>query len=459
MRKNAKQILAGFIVALFFLPATAFSSNVEDQILEMKRQIDQMQKQVEELQTQLEKTSKEAVAAQERAEAAALDVERKVAEVSDRFDVLDNLAKRFSHIGLSGYVRSRFWEGQRQHSSFDVTEIALNFRYDVSENISGQFNLWFHPSGNAPDAEPYRRYRNWAGPTTFFESAFAEFRNLNLGPVNGTLIVGKARNWAFGITPTGPARVTSDYSLFHASLNQSRITGIQYLTSWRDFSANFAVFNGWAFARGGTTRNSGDVRTQDWRKAKATRLLKVGQQNIDDNNNKAFSARFGYQVLDSLNIGSTIFYQRLSSNNLDVFNDIMGRYILGTASTCRDHLLYGADLTFEQGPYVFKAEFIRGEVSDVTANWWYVLGGYKIPAFKTDLYLRYSQANYDQSRAANLRGSGSWDKHQITPLLIFHIHPRVRLFFEYYFNFEKQPRGISSSIKDDYGFVELIVFY
>ncbi len=458
MERRLKKVLQIFIALLLFLPVSAFASNVDDQILQMKKQIEEMQQRVEELQTQLEKTSKDAVTAQERAEAAAQDVEKRVSEVSDRFQVLDSLAKKFSHIGLSGYVRSRFWEGERQHSSFDVTEIALNFRYDVTENISGQFNIWFHPSGNAPNAEPYGRYRNWAGPTTFFESAFAEFRNLNIGPIKGKLIVGKTRNWAFGITPAGPIRITSDYGLFNRSLNISRITGIQYLTNWNKFSANFAVFNGWALSGGTTTRNAGDW-DMNWRKSKGVRLLGVGQQNLDDNSNKAFSARFGYQFMDSLNIGSTIFYQRLSSNNLRVFNDIMGRNILGTTSTDKDHLLYGADLTFEEGPFVFKAEFMRGEVSDVTANWWYVLGGYKIPAFKTDLFVRYSQANYDQHRVANMRGSGAWDKEQITPLLIYHIHPKVKLFFEYYFNFENRPSGISSKVKDDYGFIELIVFY
>ena len=64
-----------------------------------------------------------------------------------------------------------------QQSSFDVTEIALQLRYDVSENISGEFHLWYHPSGND---NPANEYSNWAGPTTFFESAFAEFRNLNI---------------------------------------------------------------------------------------------------------------------------------------------------------------------------------------------------------------------------------------------------------------------------------------
>ena len=133
----------------------------------------------------------------------------------------------------------------------------------------------------------YANYSNWAGDTTFIEAAFAEFRNLNIGPVEGKLIVGKTRNMAFGITPAGSydGRVTSDYSLFQESNNISRITGLQYLTKWQNWKWNFAAFNGYAIA--GDTGRFGA-------KPAGIRMLRIGQMDLDDNDNKAYSTRLAY---------------------------------------------------------------------------------------------------------------------------------------------------------------------
>ncbi len=448
-----------FVFCLIF-PATAFSASVETQIADLQKQMQQMQKKMQTLQKQLKKAQSDATSAQQRAEAAAQEAEEKVAEVSGKFKILDDLQRKFGHIKVGGYVRSRWWEGQDQHNSFDVTEIAFNLRYDVSENISGEFHIWWHPSRNAADAGTFRRYRGWAGPNPFIESAFAEFRNLNIGPIKGKLLVGKARNWAFGITPAGGSRgrVTSDYGLFYRSTSQSRITGIQYLTTWKKLTANFALFNGWSLAGWGTTRNGGDVRSNNWKDAKASRLLRTGQLNLDDDNNKAFSMRLGYQCMDSLNMGVSFFRQKLGAPDLAVFNNIMGNDIMRTMSTDDEHMMYGLDLTFNKGPFVVKAEYIQAEISNMNARMWYVMGGYKLPKFKMDFYLRYAQTDYDQHRVRDMSGSGAWDKRQITPLIIYHLHRRAKLYFEYYINMENAPSG-AHHVDDNYGFVELILFY
>jgi len=471
-RKIAFLMCSLFVLSICLcLPTIAQSTSVEDQISVLRKQMDSMQKQVKDLEAELEKAKQDASSAQQQVEKASKQMEEKVAEVSGKTQVIDELAKRFGHIKLGGYVRSRFWDGQQAPTSFDVTEIAMNVRYDVSENISGEFHLWWHPSGNTADGDETSNYRNWAGPTVFFESAFAEFRNLNIGPVKGKLLVGKSRNWAFGITPAGgpKGRVTSDYSLVESSLNQSRITGLQYLTTYdinetQKLTANFALFNGWGLAGSGTTRNSGQVRTRDYRDAKAVRVLRNGQNNLDDNNNKAFSTRFGFIPLQGLDVGFSFYRERLSSNDLAVFNDMMGRSPgtfgnpLGSRSKDTDHRVYGFDLTYERGPFVLKSMYFEGEVSDVDAQWWSVMAGYKLKGLKTDIYLRYSQANYDQHRYADMRASGAWDKSQITPLLIYYLHPRAQLYFEYYFNMENAPKG-AHHIDDNYGFIELILHY
>ena len=229
--------------------------------------------------------------------------------------MVDELAKKFSWLKFGGYVRSRYWWGDQQQSSFDVTEIAFNVRYDITENISGEFYLWFHPSGNAPDGLGYSNYKNWTGPTTFFESAYAEFRNLNIGPVNGTLQVGKFRKFSLGIACTGVDRVYSDYGLFHESMTQSWITGLQYFTKYGKFKANVAVFNGWALS---STARFGA-------RPAGIRYLRTSQENLDDNYDKAVSMRLAYLPINGLEVGFSGYRQELSDADLAAFNQIMGR--------------------------------------------------------------------------------------------------------------------------------------
>ncbi len=458
MRKNMYIFFAVIFLSAVCLPGTVFSSNIEDQIATLKKHMEEMQKKITDLEAQLGDAQKNAEAAQKRAEEAARQAEERVAEVSGKVRVLDDLTKKFGHIKIGGYVRSRWWDGQNEQHSFDVTEIAFNFRYDVSENISGQFNIWWHPSGNAIGREGYTRYNNWTGPTTFIESAFAEFRNLNIGPIQGKLIVGKTRNWAYGITAAGgpTGRVTSDYSLFDESNAQSRITGIQYLTTYKKkLKMNFAVFNGWSIA--------GD-RARYGARPGGVRYLRTGQMNLDDNNNKAYSMRIAMLPVDGLEMGATFFRSKLSDDDLRGFNAIMGRNpgtrgnFRGNPTDDDEHTRGGLDLAYDKGPFALKAEYFWGEVADVRCNWWYVMVGYKFKKIKTDFYVRYCQANYDQHRVRDITGSGAWDKEQFTPLIIYHLHRRAKLYFEYYVNWEDAPSGAHHR-DNNYGFIELILFY
>ncbi len=273
----------------------------------------------------------------------------------------------------------------------------------------------------------------------------------------------KHRNMAYGIVPGGTydGRVTSDYSLFHVENNISRITGIQYLTKWQQWRWNFAVFNGYGI--------NGDGGRFGARPA-GIRQLGVGQMNLDDNNNKAFSSRLGYvfakqAFIDKLEIGASYFTQKLSDNDLNNFNSIMGRNagmqgnFFGNPSRARSDRRGGMDLAWDYGPYAVKAEYLRGSVSDVTSDWWYAMVGYKLKPLRMDFWLRYSEANYDQKTIRDIRGSGAWDKKQWTPLIVYHLHPMADLYFEYYLNDVDKPRN-SGNIKDNnYGFVELIVKY
>jgi outer membrane murein-binding lipoprotein Lpp len=431
----------------------AAPSSIEQQLQIMREQMETMQKKMQAMEQELQQTQQSAAQAQQTSQ----DMQQQMGDVAGRFKMLDDLQAKFGHIKIGGYVRSRWWQAESSQSSFDVTEIAFHLRYDVSENISGEFHIWYHPSGNNFTSS---EYNNWGGPTTFFEAAFAEFRNLNIGPVKGTLMVGKNRNQAFGIIPVGTygGRVTSDYSLFHTSVNISRITGIQYLTSYNNFKWNFAVFNGWGYSNATMygARRSGIVQ------------LGVGQENTDDNSNKAFSTRLAYtfqrsELFDKLEIGASFLRQDMSNRDLTNINDIMG-----TPGQNRDRKdqKYGFDIALDKGPFMFKAEYLYGNTADVRAHYWYVMPGFllsKISKVPLDFFLRYSAATYDEARVANIttRGfqtSGAWDKKQWTPAMVMHLHPRAKLYFEYYLNSVNNPTGTRST-ECDYAFVELILFY
>ena len=447
MMKNLKCIVVtGCFLALCLAGtgiANAAPSDVEKQLQMMRQQMEMMQKKMMEMEKELQNTKQNAAQSQQTSQ----EVQQQISEVAGKFKVLDDLQAKFGHIKLNGYVRSRWWTGDNSDNSFDVTEIALQLRYDVSENISGEFHLWYHPSGNGAGTE----YANWAGPTTFFESAFAEFRNLNIGPVNGKLIIGKARNLAFGIVPGGSyaGRVTSDYALFHTSINISRITGIQYLTAYKNFNWNFAIFNGYGYGTGRYgARNAGIFQ------------LGVGQKNTDDNSSKAYSTRLFYtfnrnELYDSLIIGASYLTQDLSSSDLTNINTIMDR----TGNYDSNDQKIAFDFALDKGPFMLKAEYAYGETAEIDAHYWYVMPGFllsKVSKIPLDFFIRYSAANYDETRT--VAGSGAWDKSQWTPLMVWTIHPRAKLFFEYYFNGEDAPSGARTA-RNDYGFLELILFY
>jgi hypothetical protein len=455
-------VLCALAAGLSAAPAAgADKAAVVKELSALQKQMLEMQKQMEALEGQLATSRQNAAAAQQQAQQAAQAVDQKMAEVSGKFKTLDDLAKKFKHIKMYGHIRTRWWEGDHEQNSFDVYEVRWGLRYDVSENISGEFRLEWHPSGNMSGRAEYANYSNAGGDTTSIERAFAEFRNLNIGPVEGKLIVGKLRNQAFGIVPemNDKGRVTADNGLFHDSNNASRITGLQYLTNWKEFKWNFAVFNGYSI--GGDTSRFGS-------KPAGIRQVRVGQMDLDDNDHKAFSTAFWYtpstEPLRGLDVGYSYFHQKLSDNDLTAFNSIMGRNagmqgnFWGNPTHSRSDIRTGPSLTYDKGPFALKSEYLFGTVADVDMNWWYVTLGYKMKELRTEFWLRYSQANYDQKTIRDIKASGAWDKSQWTPCIIYHLHPMADLYFEYYFNEVDEPTG-ARRYTNNYGFVELIVKY
>jgi phosphate-selective porin len=435
------------------------TAGAEQELLMLQKQMQQMQKELGTLESQLESTQQNASTARQQAEKASQDMEQKMAEVSGKFKTLDDLSKKFKNLKLAGHVEMRWWDGHQEQNSFDIYEVRFTLRYDVSENISGEFNVEWHPSGNMSGRAEYASYSNWKGDTVSIERAFAEFRNLNIGPVEGKLLVGKLRNQAFGIVPeqnyTG--RVTADNGLFVDSNNTSRITGLQYLTKWRDFRWNFAVFNGYSI--------SGDNARYGSRPA-GIRILRIGQMDLDDNNHKAYSTRFiwvpGFEPLKDLTLGYSYFHQKLSKYDLANFNSIMGRNagmqgnFFGNPTNSKSDCRMGFELAYDYGPFAVKSEYLWGEVADVASEWWYITVGYKLKKYRVDFWLRYAEANYDQQTIPDIKASGAWDKDQWTPCVIYHLHPRADLYFEYYLNATDKPHG-AHRLNNNYGFIDLVI--
>jgi hypothetical protein len=432
---------------------------VERELTTLQQQMGEMQQQMEELEAQLEASKQSAAAAQAQAQQATQVVDQKMAEVSGKFKTLDDLAQKFKNLKLSGKMRLRWWEGDHEQNSFDVSEVQFNLRYDVSENISGEFHVQWHPSGNMSGRSEYDSYSNWLGSTTRIESAFAEFRNLNLGPVEGTLLVGKGWNQAFGIIAEQRAdgRVTSDMDLFHYSNNSCRITGVQYLTKWKDLRWNFAVFNGYAL--------SGDSARFGARPA-GIRLLRGSETDLDGTSGKAYSTRLFWAPsiagMRGLTLGWSYFHQKLSDNDLKNFNAIMGRNagmqgnFWGDPTRTRSDWKTGFDVAYDYGPFAFKAESLWGSTAGVAVNTWYAMAGYKLKHYRVDFWLRYGQATYDQRTIPDISASGAWDKDQWTPCIIYHLHPMADVYFEYYVNGEDNP-GNAHKLTNNYGFIELLL--
>jgi len=465
MAKQNRMVLFLLLVFTLAHTGTVFAAgdtaSAEKELLILQQQMQQMQKELGKLESQLENTQQNAAAAQQQAEKTSQDVQQKMAEVSGKFKTLDDLSKKFKHITLSGFIRTRWWEGHHEQNSFDIYEIQFALRYDVSENISGEFHIRWHPSGNMTGRSEYSSYSNAGGSTVDVETAFAEFRNLNIGPVEGKLLVGKLYNQAFGIVPgqSDRGRVTADNGLFHETNNASRVTGLQYLTKWRDFRWNFAAFNGWAI-QGDSYRYGA--------KPAGIRFLRNGAMDLDDNNNKAYSSTLWYapsmEPLKGLQVGYSYFHQKLSDNDLNNFNAIMGRNagmqgnFFGNPTHSRSDIRTGPSLVYDKGPFAVKAEYFFGTTADVDRESWYVTLGYKFKKLRTDFWLRYAAANYDQRTIPDIKASGAWDKDQWTPCIIHHLHPKADLYFEYYLNDTDKPHG-AHRLNNNYGFIELILKY
>ena len=87
--------------------------------------------------------------------------------------------------------------------------------------------------------------------------------------------------------------------------------------------------------------------------------------------------------MTSLKSAHPISTQTISTDDRQNIYNIMGR---GPAtagllsrpveSDSKKDQKIGLDFAYDKGPFLLKAEFARGETSDIDADYWYVMPGY-----------------------------------------------------------------------------------
>ena len=134
--------------------------------------------------------------------------------------------------------------------------------------------------------------------------------------------------------------------------------------------------------------------------------------------NKAFSTRLAYafprnNYYDNLEIGVSYLTQTITDNDRQNIYNITGRGPAHRRACSRSRWSLiaendqkiGLDFAYDKGPFLFKAEFVRGETSDIDADYWYVMPGYclsKVSRIPLDFFIRYSAADYDDTHICQL---------------------------------------------------------
>lgn len=408
MRKLFVLLLALFaFTAVAMVPAMAVT---DDEIAALKAQMTDLQKQID------------ALEAQKAAPAAALP----------------------SNLTFHGYFRGRYQLGQNDHNTFESTEVALQPSWDASDRVHGEAHLWFYPILAA-------------GPTFYLESAFMTVDGVGIG--NGAkLIAGKARNFAYGQTPTGPSRVTSNYSLYSEAFTHSRITGVQLMNKLDSGAVglNLALHNG--FTMRTTYRYLGQAQFSS---LSAAPVLAIGENALDDNDSMGASVRVNGKVSKDLELGLSVMGGRLENDSAAAAQPVPVTTVNGwlTNATGKTTMLnYGLDFRYTDDQWLWQ-----GEVSD--ARWagldfWgmQTLIGYTLNDTQS-VYAQYGLLNYSSNIAAASQANVFlWDKMQVSVGYKHKLAKASWIQIEHELNEEDAPTGVND-LDNDVTFVEYFVGY
>lgn len=347
-----------------------------------------------------------------------------------------------ANISFNGYVRGRLNAPEAENTGITISEMALNANWNASDKIHGFADLWFYPTNGF-----------------YLEAAGATFDEVGIGK-GSKLMIGKNRNFTYGITPTGGNRLTSNYSLYSDAYHHDRVVGIQSLNKLDNgkIDLNIGILQGYRIGtRGvGLELTSGNSSADPTATGLSTQVLANretatgGSTNmvIDSNNNRAVSARLGGNITKCLNVGISGYAARLSNEDGTALNTITG-----FTATKRRHIEYGLDFKLADAPWILQGEYTKSDIGGYKNDGFQVLAGYNFDAANM-MYVQYGQIEYDTAAVATK--SASWDKQQISVSFKHKLSKMSWLQLEHEFNQEDPPAG-TAKVDNDITFLEWFV--
>jgi len=270
-------------------------------------------------------------------------------------------------------------------------------------------------------------------------------------PLNGTLLIGQTRDYAFGLVPNGANRITTNYGIVSDMFTHDRILGVQYIGRIDIIDFSLAVHNGYALGY----RQAGEGKNRV--NFLADRDSTLGTfQGRDASDNKEMACRIGNSnFVPGLSFGASGSSGTLSDADL--------AFLVANA-TSTEHNTYitrqktriGVDAKYVFKQFQVQAEAYEGKSSELKHTAWQALVLYKFP-YSTDktfnVYARYGEVIPDVTATAK---SYTWKLKQTVAGCVYYFTKSLWLQTEGEVNDENPPAGIDK-VKNNVIFTELFV--
>jgi hypothetical protein len=355
------------------------------------------------------------------------------------------------NLTFHGYLRGRYEMSEAENNTFQSTEIALQPRWDASDRIHGEAHLWFYPAGSG---------------TIYTESAMMIVDELGIGK-GSKMIFGKTRNMSYGIVPTGPNRLLSNYSLYSDAFTHDRVWGVQSLNKLDsgNVDLNISLINGYTIGRRGVgiaLFSGNNQKANPTTNNMSTQTLSNREETsgLDTNNNKALSMRISGKVAPKLELGLSGYTARLSDTDAGTSAAAVaaGTGLLGYTGdtpTKRRHTMLGGDFRYKDGAWVWQAEGTSADIGGMKYKGLQTAVGYTVDD-NDSVYVQYGQLNY--APAADPNFTATWDKSQVSVSWKHNLAKAAWIQVEHEFNREKAP-ATASKVDNDITFIEYLVAY
>lgn len=339
-----------------------------------------------------------------------------------------------------GWVRTRAYAGN-DYSRSHLTAEEFNFspHVTVSSDADADLHLYFYPATPNGGSQ--------ATPFTYVEAAYITLKNL---PLNGKLEVGKDRNWAYGLTPTGGSRMMSNYSLYEDTFTRDRVVGLQYLAkvgSKKKVDLNMAVINGYIVGSrivGAPGENSAGT----WRDTAGaipggtTLNLANRDGNMNMDNNFSVSARIGGPLSRFVSAGLSGYVGKVGSTDLTTLSGLFAN----VNKSSRVKRQAGLDLRYKYKGFLLQGEGTLARVSNIGYYGYQILGGVTFST-KNSAYLRFGDLHFKDFPTS---GRSQW-----ALSLKRKLNPKLWLQAEYELNREK----VTPKLDNNLMFLELFALY